>query len=184
MIKTFKRMAVAAVFLSGLSPVLLARDAFAAFEKIDPMGCESKGVLDLQDLCPSSYQCESLTVRAMYAFMPELQVSDFSTSHTFYCPVPDDSGDGVDLINSYQITGFSPTGSGSAARGCVQFTNGFSESCVSGMFPFPEGDFQDWSMPIPSNWTQFWNNAYVEVRLNSYGGGSGAAIRNIYASTP
>jgi hypothetical protein len=161
----------------------MVRDAAAGFEKVDPLYCESEGNVDQINTCPTTYQCDTATVQpSYYAFNPELEVREFSTSHTFYCPVPHDSIVDASTIVTYEISGFAPTGAASAARGCVQFTNGFAEWCESGMFPFPEGDFQTWDMPIPTNWSQTWNNAYVEVRLNGQsGGGTGASIRDIYA---
>jgi hypothetical protein len=171
---------VAAAFAIGLSS-----DANASWEKVDPMQCRPANAMNKGgDAC----ECGSYVnwySAYNYSYEPELRLQTSTNTLTFYCPVPDDILVSVDQITAYTIAGYSPTGSASAARGCIQFTDGYSESCLSGMFPFPEGDFNNWNMPVPSNWTQYWHNAYVEVRLKGMsGGGIGASIRSIAASTP
>jgi hypothetical protein len=171
-----------------LAIALLDADASAQslWQKVDPLGCRPTGSWTEQTVCPSAAACDLAVVTPDFYYSPALvsQLFSFGTFLDMYlaCPVPDNSFIQVDLINLVQISGFAPTGSASAARGCVQFTNGFAESCESGMFPFPEGDFTWWSMPIPRNWAQYWNNAYIQVRLKGQSaGGIGASIRDIYA---
>jgi hypothetical protein len=161
--------------------VMVSSDASAGFAKVDPMTCRpAYGFNKGGDLCECGYGTPY-----NYSYEPELQHRSGDFARTYFCSVPDTVTVSVDAISQYSISGYSPTGSGSGARGCVQFTNGFSESCLSGLFPFPAGDFTSWSMPIPTNWAQYWNNAYVEIRLKGQSaGGIGASIRNIIASSP
>jgi len=166
---------------------IFSHPAEANWEKIDPLMCKpavSDAILACQNL---DLNCPAYSVQYWYAHQPDLNLwlnSPTGYTNLFYCPVPDTSAIPVGQIVEYNFAGYSPTNSGSGARGCVQMSNWYTVECQTGFYNFPNGDFQSWNMPIPSNWNQWWNNAYVEVILNGTGGkppqgSGGAAIRRI-----
>jgi hypothetical protein len=115
-------------------------------------------------------------------FTPELEVPGYpytSSGITVYCPVPDNTAMPVATINTVFFAGRGSHATGSGARGCVQFNNNYGQACLTGFTTFPAADFADFPVPAPSNWSEWWNNAYLEVRLQK--GSTWPALRRMLA---
>jgi hypothetical protein len=97
--------------------------------------------------------------------------------------VPDQTDIPVWNINSVAISGKSAAGSASAARGCIQFSNGSGNTCQPWQ-PFPETTFQAWSMPVPTAlWDEHWHAAYLQLRITGLGSAN-SFISKIFYSSP
>jgi hypothetical protein len=161
------------VNLAALTGVMLfAVEANAGWEKVDPLRCQQAGAQYGADECPTDDECASATVKPMgNVWHPELEFNGLHPFQsglffmTYYCPVPDGHRMPTPTITGYHISGRSGYGSASGARGCVQSRDGMGEVCATGFNMFPETDFTDWLMPVPSNWSQWENTAYTEIRL-------------------
>jgi hypothetical protein len=172
-----KRMRLTLFAASCLSVLMIAhaQPADAGWYKVDPLLCEGS---------VSQYWGTGSTPGPQWGVYPfiALPVTAANSTQHFYCPVPDQVDIPVWNINSVAISGRSGTGSASAARGCIQFSNGSGSTCQSWQ-PFPEGQFTDWALPVPTAlWDEHWHAAYLNVRITGLGSANTYLSKIFYRS--